>query len=277
MASFFEISGDTVLFGLATAVAMMGIVTVVSNRINNAGFVDVMWGFTLAILPWIYSWLSYGYWARELIIGGTLSLASARLCYHLWRRFMLEHPKEDARYHALRKNWQDRGFSKDWIEFFFFWVFQCQALLIAILSFPMAIAMQNASPQIMWQEWLGLGIWAIGFVGETIADEQLRDFKRWPSNAKKVCQSGLWRFSRHPNYFFQWLMWVAYWVMASATVTGVYTVFVPIIMFIFLTKYTGVAATEAHAIESRGSAYLAYQQTTSPFFPWFPKKPKKGT
>jgi steroid 5-alpha reductase family enzyme len=274
MVALFDIGGETVLFGLATAVAMMGIVTVVSNRIKNAGFVDVMWGVTLTILPFIYSWLSYGYWGRELLIGGTLALASGRLALHLWRRFLLEHPKEDPRYNNLRKAWQARGFSDDWIEFFFFWVFQIQAVLIAVLSFPMAIAMQNANPQIMWPEWLGLGIWIIGFIGETVADEQLRDFKRWPSNDKKVCQSGLWKYSRHPNYFCQWLMWVAYWVIASATVSGIYTVFVPIIMLIFLTKYTGVAATEAHALESRGSAYLAYQKSTSPFIPWFPKKTK---
>jgi steroid 5-alpha reductase family enzyme len=118
---------------------------------------------------------------------------------------------------------------------------------------------------------LGLGIWVIAFLGELTSDAQLARFKKDPKNKGRVCDVGLWRYSRHPNYFFEWLIWMSFATVASSAQWGYVGFVSPALILYFLLRVTGIPATEEQALRSKGEAYRKYQRTTSVFVPWFPK------
>ncbi len=131
--------------------------------------------------------------------------------------------------------------------------------------------MLNARPEIGIMEFGGAAIWLIAVIGESTADYQLKKFKADPANKGKICDRGLWYYSRHPNYFFEWLIWVAYFLFAAGAPGGWITIYCPLLMLLFLTKITGIPPTEAQSLKSRGDAYRDYQRRTSAFVPWFPR------
>jgi steroid 5-alpha reductase family enzyme len=110
--------------------------------------------------------------------------------------------------------------------------------------------------------------------GEALADAQLAAFKRDAANRGRVCEAGLWRYSRHPNYFFEWLIWVAYFVFAVGSPWGWVALIGPASILYLLLRVTGIPMTEEQSLRSRGDAYRRYQRTTSAFIPWLPKKPE---
>ena len=150
--------------------------------------------------------------------------------------------------------------------------FQAQALLAIVLALPFFLAARRTDPGISGFEVAGLLIWVAGVAGESLADHQLARFKSDPANRGKTCRAGLWRYSRHPNYFFEWLHWWAYAALAVGSVFWWIPVAAPLVMLYFLLKVTGIPPTEAQALASRGDDYREYQRTTSAFIPWFPKK-----
>ena len=109
--------------------------------------------------------------------------------------------------------------------------------------------------------------------GGAIADRQLRAFARDPANKGKVCDQGLWAWSRHPNYFFEWLHWFSYVLLCWQHPWGWLTVIAPLVMLYFILFVTGIPPTEKQALKSRPKSYRDYQRTTSPFFPWPPQSP----
>ena len=138
-------------------------------------------------------------------------------------------------------------------------------------SLPALLSAINPSPEWHPLEFAALAIWVVAFAGELTADRQLLAFKTNPNNKGKTCQAGWWRYSRHPNYFFEWVIWVAYALFATASPWGWLAWLCPATLLYLLFKVTGIPATEAQALRSRGEAYRRYQQTTSAFVPWFPK------
>ncbi|MEO5959624.1 MAG: DUF1295 domain-containing protein, partial [Opitutaceae bacterium] len=117
----------------------------------------------------------------------------------------------------------------------------------------------------------GAALWLVAIGGEALADAQLAAFKRAPANKGQVCDTGLWRASRHPNYFFEWLVWVAYFVFALASPWGWFAIVGPASILYLLLRVTGIPMTEEQSVRSKGDAYRRYQQTTSAFIPWWPK------
>ncbi|RZL57803.1 MAG: DUF1295 domain-containing protein, partial [Pedobacter sp.] len=138
-------------------------------------------------------------------------------------------------------------------------------------AIPFFIITANPSKQIAVWEFVGIGIWIIAFFGEMIADKQLAAFKKDPNNMGKVCDTGLWNYSRHPNYFFEWLTWIAYFIFALASPWGLLAIISPAIIFYLLMNVTGVPNNEEQNLRSKPIAYKKYQQTTSAFFPWWKK------
>ena len=146
--------------------------------------------------------------------------------------------------------------------------FMLQAALNVFLSLPLLVACLNPAPGIGMLEWLGVAIWALGLAGETLADRQLARFRADPANRGRVCTVGLWRYSRRPNYFFEWTIWVAYAAFALGSPPwGWAGLAMPALMLHFLLNVTGVRATEAQALRSKGAAYREYQRRTSAFVP----------
>jgi steroid 5-alpha reductase family enzyme len=257
------------LVGWASLVilGMMLVVTAIANPLKNAGIVDVAWAFGFSLIAGTYFLLGDGFLLRKILMFAIATLSSWRLAWFLLRRVMAHHPEEDGRYHVLRQEWGPR--KSPWL---FFGVFLFQGALMMIVSSPFAFIAVNPNPEIKGIEWMSIGLWAIGALFEAIADQQLSHFKQQPKNKGKVCKNGLWAYSRHPNYFFEWLQWLGYYLFAVASPGGWLTLYSPLLMLFFLTKMTGVAATEAQALKTKGEAYRLYQQTTSPFIPWFPKR-----
>jgi steroid 5-alpha reductase family enzyme len=253
------------LWALGASCALMVLVWVVSVRIRNAGIVDIAWSAGFTPLAWLYYWMGDGAPGRRLIISAMVSAWSLRLGLHLYRRVMGHHPVEDARYAKFRSLWGE-AFNKKMFGFF-----QVQALLLWVLSLPFLLACMNPEPGISGLEWLGVGISLSGLIGEMLSDRQLAKFAADPANRGKVCQSGLWNYSRHPNYFFEWIIWVGYFVFAAAQPHGLWTVYCPLLMLHFLLNVTGVKLAEEGSLKRRGEAYREYQRTTSAFVPWFKK------
>ena len=251
---------------LALCSLLMIAVWVTGVRIKNMGIVDIAWSAGFTPVAGLYYFLAPGDPSRKLLITLMVTFWSARLGSHLYRRVMGHHPVEDARYAQYREKW---GSS---YNFKMFWFFQIQAALLWALTFPFLLACFNPNPIILPLEWIGVALWALGLLGESLADRQLSRFTARPENKGKVCQKGLWNYSRHPNYFFEWVIWVGYFVFALGQPGGWWSIYCPLIMLHFLINVTGVKLAEEGSLKRRGDAYRAYQMSTSAFVPWFKKK-----
>jgi len=247
---------------LIACCTIMAIVWLWAKRIKNAGLVDVFWALNFPVITLITFFLSDGFELRKILICTIFLLSELRLGLHLWQRVIGHLDEEEGRYQQLRKEWGDKADRN------FFIFFQFQAISNVLLALPFFIITANTFPAISILEYLGLTIWLIAFFGEMIADRQLAAFKKNPANKGKVCNTGLWHYSRHPNYFFEWLTWMAYFVFALASPYGIWAIISPAIILYLLTKVTGVPNNEEQNLRSKPEAYKKYQQTTSAFFPW---------
>jgi steroid 5-alpha reductase family enzyme len=201
---------------------------------------------------------------RALLIAAMAALWGLRLAIFLLLTRVIGHP-EEGRYVQLRREWGGN------LPLKFLLFFQFQALLAVLLSTPFLLAALNPRPRLSALECAGAALWLIAWTAEFLADSQLQSFKSNPANRGVTCRVGLWRYSRHPNYFFEWLIWVAFAVFAMGSPYGYLAVFAPLLMLFFLFRVTGIPATEAQALRSKGDDYRRYQQTTSAFVLWFPR------
>lgn len=233
------------------------------RRTLDATPVDVGWAAILALLAIFYALCAPGLPARRVFVGGFAGLASGRLAWHLYVD-RARSGVEDGRYAALRQRWGARSQRN------FFWLFQVQALLDVVLSLPFLLACSSAAP---WGalDVAALALGSIALAGEWIADRELGRFRAQAGNRGRTCRVGLWRFSRHPNYFFQWLLWCAYALAAASAPLGWLAVASPLVMLFLILRVSGIPPTEAQALRSRGDDYREYQRTTSAFLPWFPR------
>ncbi len=249
--------------GGAVVLLLFTLTWVYQLRTRNAAIVDTVWSVSYPILAMVYFVLIDGYSPRQLLVLVMVSVWGIRLGTYLYSRTIGK--PEDVRYTALRQQWGDQQNIR-MLRFYYF-----QAAVAVILSFPFALLMLNTTPSINMYEYIGVGVWLVAVVGESMADDQLRRFRLDPANKGKICDRGLWHYSRHPNYFFEWLVWVSFFIMALGSAWGFATIVCPLAMYYFLTKVTGIGYTEASMLKSRGQAYADYQKSTSSFFP-LPKR-----
>ncbi|MBX2852793.1 MAG: DUF1295 domain-containing protein [Phycisphaeraceae bacterium] len=248
----------------AAAVAF-AVVWFVCHKISNAGYVDVAWAFLIGVGVIVAGAMLEGQFQRRVWVGLMGSVWALRLAWHLFKR--LNGNEEDGRYAHMRTYFGDKA------PLAFFVFFQMQAVFVVLFLAPMIAAITAAGPS-DWRMPTGIVIWLIAIGGEIIADKQLAQFKANPDNQGKVCKEGLWRYSRHPNYFFEWLHWFAYLAIGAtlATSIGYAALAGPVLMLVFLVFVTGIPYTEMRAVQSKGEAYRQYQRETSAFVPWFVKK-----
>jgi steroid 5-alpha reductase family enzyme len=166
----------------------------------------------------------------------------------------------------LREKWGRRANRN------FFIFFLVQASWSVLFSLPFLAVVFNTANPLGILDGLGVAVWIFSVLGEVVADWQLARFRRGSQNRGKTCNQGLWRYSRHPNYFFEWLHWFAYILLAAGSPYWWLSLLGPVTMGVFLFKITGIPYTEKQALRSRGESYREYQRTTSAFFPWFTKK-----
>jgi steroid 5-alpha reductase family enzyme len=254
------------LAALLFAVVLMALVWRLAVRIGNAGIVDIAWAAGFAPLVIWYATAARGAPARRSLIALMVSIWSLRLGAYLYVRVRSHHPREDRRYARLRSDWGAQANRK------MFGFFQLQAALLVLLSTPWLLISLNRQGRLQALEWAACLLWLAAIAGEALADRQLQRFKADPAHRGAVCQRGLWRYSRHPNYFFEWLVWVAYFVMALASPWGWVTLYCPALMLYFLLRVTGIPLTEQLSLQDKGAAYAEYQRRTSAFVPWWPKR-----
>ena len=245
------------------------------KRVGNAGWVDVFWTFGLGFAGLMVSLMPIpgtgGLTSRQLLVALMVAIWSVRLGSHLANR--VSHHDEDVRYAGFRKDW-GADFQRR-----IFWFLMIQALAALLLAISVLLAARNPASEIRLLDWLGVLILAVAIGGEGIADTQLARFKKAPGNKGKVCDTGLWGWSRHPNYFFEWLVWVAFAVMAvdfsGAYLWGWLALIAPAFMYWLLVYVSGIPPLETLMLKSRGQAFIDYQATTSAFFPLPPRRRSK--
>ena len=257
-------------FALAFVVVEMTVTWFVARKQNNYSIVDAVWSFGFAPIAALYLLGQKNMPEQAMLFTLMVAFWSLRLGTHLGLRIAKHHPHEDVRYAKLRADWGAAVDRK------MFWFFQLQGALQVVLSVPFLFACsRQTNPKVaLTLDWLalaGFALWLLGLLGESLADRQLARFRADPANKGKVCQAGLWNYSRHPNYFFEWLVWVGYAVFALGSPWGWLGLIAPALMLHFLLNVTGIPMTEELSLKSKGDAYRDYQRTTSAFVPWFKK------
>ncbi|MBA4071299.1 MAG: hypothetical protein C0497_05600 [Gemmatimonas sp.] len=254
--------GTVLLTALAAAAGLMFAAWLVYRATDKASWVDAFWAGNLAVLALGYAWLLPGDPARRLLVALVGGLWGVRLAAHIAVR--VAGGPEDPRYVTLRAEWKDN------LPLRFLRFFQVQAVIDVVLSVPFLLMARDMAPFGRGTELAGLALWVVALAGESAADAQLACFRRDPANKGRVCRTGLWSVSRHPNYFFEWLLWCSFALMATGAPWGWVSWSAPAMMLYFLVRVTGIPLTEKQAVASKGEAYRAYQREVSAFVPWFP-------
>jgi steroid 5-alpha reductase family enzyme len=240
------------------------------RRVSNIGWVDVFWTFATAGggCALVFAWASgEGSWPRRLLVTAMIAVWAVRL--GLYVAFRVAGAPEDGRYVEIRQQWGDGLQGK------MFGFLQLQAGVSLVLAAAIGVAANRPAPGLQLSDLAGVLIAMVAIAGEALADQQVKAFRRDPANKRKVCDVGLWAWSRHPNYFFEWLGWLAYPVMAidltGAWPQGWLALAAPVVMFAVLRFGTGVPPLEAHMLRTRGALFSAYQARVSAFIPLPPK------
>ena len=256
---------EILILNLAAVVVMMVIGWVVSLIYRNVTIVDSLWGLGFVLIAWITFLLSDGYAVRKTMIATMVTLWGMRLSLYLSLRNWGK--GEDPRYGL----WRKESGEKFWI-ISLFKVFILQAVFMWCISLAPQIGQMSPIPNhLTWLDTIGVCVWTAGLLFETIGDWQLARFKSNPENKGKVMDQGLWAYSRHPNYFGEFLVWWGLFLVTLSTPGSWWTMCSPVIVTVVLLKMTGIPLTEK-TITSTRPGYLAYVQRTNAFFPWFPKE-----
>ena len=252
---------------VALAILMAG-AWLVQQRTGNSGWVDTIWTFSLGSVGvsgalWPVAGASPN--ARQWLVAGLVAIWSLRLGVHIAVR--TAGITDDPRYAAFASEW---GADSPRRMFVFL---QNQGLGSIPLVFAIFVAARFPGDALGLQDYLGALILLAGIAGEALADAQLKSFRANPANKGQVCDIGLWRWSRHPNYFFEWFGWLAYPVIALSPNYGwgLATLLAPVFMYWILVYVTGIPPLEAQMLRSRGDRYRDYQSRTSRFFPLPPQ------
>lgn len=250
---------------LIVTAALMLAAWILSLLKKDASIVDVFWGLGFVLIAITCYFITAGYPGRKLLITVLTTVWGVRLAaYIFWRN---RGKGEDFRYRAMRARHGNR-----FPIVSLYSVFALQGILMWIISFPLQAAESSKEPsRLTWLDWFGVTIWFAGFFFESVGDFQLARFKADPENKGKVMDRGLWRYTRHPNYFGDALLWWGFFLIAAATPSGWWTVIGPAIMTGLLMKVSGVALLEKSLVKTKPE-YTDYVRRTSAFVPWFTEK-----
>ena len=248
---------------VAVVVAAKTLAWLLQLKTGNAGLVDAIWALTLGGLAVLYAAFGTASIDTRALLGVMGAAWGLRLGLHLWVRNYGK--PEDWRYANLRQQWGSAANAK------MFWFFQFQNIFTLLLSasafIPVAYRGDSAP---LWGCVLGVFIWVVSVAGESLSDQQMEKFRANPANKGQVCRVGFWKYSRHPNYFFETLHWLAYLPLAIGAPYWWATLAAPVVMAWLLMKLSGVPLMEAEMIK-RKPGYAEYVRTTSALVPWFVK------
>lgn len=254
------LTGGLVIFSLMTLLWLL------SLAMKDASIVDIFWGTGFVISGWVYYFLApEGFPARKLLLNGLVTIWGLRLSIHLALRNLGK--GEDFRYRKWREQFGERWWYLSYVRVFLF-----QGFLMWLIGAPLLAAQFYPGPnRLTWLDGLAVLVWLVGLFFEAVGDWQLARFKADPDNKGKVLRSGVWRYTRHPNYFGDAAQWWGFYFFALATGGGWWTIFSPAIMSIFLRSVSGVTLLEKSLKDSK-PGYRDYVKSTNAFVPWFPKE-----
>ena len=247
---------------LSVLLALTFTLWLISLRLRDTSIIDIFWGLGFVIVAWLSASLAGWPSPRGYLLVGMTTIWGVRLAGYLaWRNWGEE---EDRRYRAMRDHWGDRfGLVS------LFTVFWLQAIILWVVSLPLQLGVQTVAKLNLFDA-IGCFVWIAGLFFEAVGDFQLARFKSNPQNDGQVCDRGLWRYTRHPNYFGDFLVWWGYFLVAAAG--GLWwTIFSPIIMAVLLMRVSGVTLLES-SLTNRKPEYQSYIRRTNAFFPWFPRQ-----
>jgi steroid 5-alpha reductase family enzyme len=257
--------GGILLLNLAVVLVLTTALWGMSVAVRDTSIVDIFWGTGFVVIAWVTFAASDGSADRRLLLAVLTTVWGLRLTLHLARR-NLGHG-EDPRYQAMR---QRHG--KRWPRRSLWAVFWGQGLLMWVVSLPVQAGQAYTMPtDLIWLDALGTAVWLVGFLFETIGDRQLMRFKADPANAGRIMDRGLWRYTRHPNYFGDFSVWWGLFLIALATLSAWWTIIGPIVMSVLLIRVSGAALLERRMGKTR-PGYEDYVQRTSSFLPRPPKR-----
>lgn len=250
----------------ASVIAIVMVTTwLVSLVQRNASIVDIVWGLGFVIVGWTVRLTVDGNSARQWLLVAMVTIWGLRLSgYLFWRN---HGNGEDFRYRAMRKQYGEKFGIISLVT-----VFALQGLIMWIVSLPVQLGQVSDSPDLGVLAVLGVVVWLVGLGFESIGDAQLARFKADPANAGTVMNKGLWRYTRHPNYFGDACVWWGLALVAAETPVGRWGVIGAVVMTIFLRRVSGVTLLEK-SLTKRRAGYTEYVATTSPFVPRPPRKP----
>jgi steroid 5-alpha reductase family enzyme len=258
--------GELLAVNALLVAAIMIATWLVSVWLRNASIVDVVWGKGFAAIGLASGLLAAGAPARRALVACLALVWGLRLATHLFLRNRGQ--PEDFRYQAMRRHWGARFW---WLSLFT--VFALQGTLMFVVSLPLQRACAAPEPASLgaWDA-LGSAFWLVGMTFESVGDWQLRRFRADPRNAGRVLDSGLWRYTRHPNYFGDCLVWWGFFALALGVPGGLLTLVSPVVMTILLRRVSGVTLLE-RSLQRRKPAYAAYMARTNAFVPGPPRPP----
>lgn len=253
------------LVSWAAFAVLMTLLWLRQKRNRNAGTVDVAWAFGVGCTGAVLAlFASEGWLPRRVLVAGLALLWGLRLATYLAIRVARD-PHEDRRYAHLRRAWGER------FEARLFGFFQIQAGWVVLFALPMWAAATSITPHWRLLDGLGSACFALSWIGTLLADRQLARFKQRHSETQRVCREGLWAWSRHPNYFFEWIHWLGWCFFALGSGYGYVAILGAALMLFFLLKVTGIPQVEKRALESKGEEYERYRREVSAFVPWPPR------
>ncbi|HWK96863.1 MAG TPA: DUF1295 domain-containing protein [Pseudolabrys sp.] len=252
---------------LSSAIALSVIMAgawLVQQRTGNSGWVDTIWTFGLGAVGFVSALAPFeAIGSRQIVVAAMIAVWAARLGLHIASRS--SRMTDDPRYAEMTRNWGSDARRQ------MFWLLQKQAWVTIPLVLAVFLAAHNPAPLLRVQDIVAIIVLAVAIIGEGVADRQLHAFKSDPQNKGRVCDAGLWSWSRHPNYFFEWLGWLAYPLLAISLDGGYglgwLSLLAPACMYWLLVHVSGIPPLEAHMLRTRGQAFRDYQARTSAFFP----------
>jgi steroid 5-alpha reductase family enzyme len=250
--------GTLVIWGLMTALWALSLI------LKDASIVDIFWGMGFVVLGWLYFLMMDGFAARKILLAVLVTVWGLRLAMHILLRNRGR--GEDYRYREMREN---HGGNWWWVSYF--QVFMLQGIIMLVVSTPLLAAQAADTPaRLTLLDVLGAMLWTVGFFFEAVGDAHLTRFKRDPANKGKLLTSGVWTYTRHPNYFGDAAQWWAFYLIALAA-GGWWSIASPALMTVLLVRVSGVAMLEK-SLKNKKPGYADYMARTNAFIPGLPKR-----
>lgn len=238
----------------------MATLFIIAQKKQDNSIVDIGWGIGFVLIA-LFTFIKFGsYLPRQMLVTQLVVIWGLRLSGHIFSR----HKGEDPRYKAWRDEWKQWFYVRSFLQ-----VFMLQGLMMLLISLPVIAINGSATPGLTNLDILGLGLWLIGFCFEVVGDFQLQAFISDPENKYRIMRYGLWRYTRHPNYFGEIAMWWGIWLMALNVPYGLVTIVGPLTITILLRFVSGVPMLEKRF--EGNLEYQEYQRTTNALIPWWPK------